>query len=135
MGADHFINYKSTPDWAKQVRRITHNRGADHVVEVGGAGTFQQSLRAIRLGGKIAVIGVLNGFLENVNVAAIFSSAAVIHGVNVGSREHFESMTRAIEANGIKPVIDKSFTLDQSREAFAMMKAGAHFGKIAVTLS
>ena len=134
LGADHFINYRSTPDWAKEVRRITGNRGADHVIEVGGAGTFEQSLRAIRLGGKIAVIGILGGFVKDLNVAAIFAANAFIHGITVGSREHFESMTRAIEANGIKPVIDKRFSLDEARDAFECMQAGAHFGKIVVTL-
>ncbi len=134
LGADYFVNYKATPDWAKEVRRITGKRGADHVVEVGGAGTFEQSLRAIRLGGKIAVIGILGGFVKDLNVATIFGANAFIHGVTVGSREHFESMTRAIEANGIKPVIDRRFPLDQSREAFECMKAGAHFGKIVVTV-
>jgi NADPH:quinone reductase-like Zn-dependent oxidoreductase len=133
LGADHFINYRSTPDWAKEVRKITGNRGADHIIEVGGAGTFEQSLRAIRLGGKIAVIGILGGFVKDLNVAAIFGSNAFIHGVTVGSREHFESMTRAIEANGIKPVIDKRFSLDESRAAFESMQAGAHFGKIVIT--
>ncbi len=134
LGADHLINYRSTPDWAKEVRRNTDGRGADHVIEVGGAGTFEQSLRAIRLGGKIAVIGILGGFVKDLNVATIFASNAYIHGVTVGSREHFESMTRAIEANGIKPVIDKRFSLDQSRDAFESMKAGAHFGKIVLRL-
>jgi NADPH:quinone reductase-like Zn-dependent oxidoreductase len=135
LGADYLVNYRSTPDWAKEVRRITDGRGADHVIEVGGAGTFEQSLRAIRLGGKIAVIGILGGFVKDLNVAAIFGSNAYIHGVTVGSREHFESMTRAIEANGIKPVIDKRFTLDESRDAFESMQAGAHFGKIVVGVS
>ncbi|HZK99267.1 MAG TPA: NAD(P)-dependent alcohol dehydrogenase [Caulobacteraceae bacterium] len=134
LGADHLVNYRSTPDWAKEVRRVTDGRGADHVVEVGGAGTFEQSLRAIRLGGHIAVIGILGGFVKDLNVAAIFAANAVIHGVTVGSRAHFESMTRAIEAIGLKPVIDKRFPLDQSREAFECMKAGAHFGKIVITL-
>jgi NADPH:quinone reductase-like Zn-dependent oxidoreductase len=134
LGADHLINYRSTPDWAREVRRITGNRGADHVVEVGGAGTFEQSLRAIRLGGKIVVIGILGGFVKDLTVAAIFGSNAFIHGVTVGSREHFESMTRAIEANGIKPVIDQRFALEESRGAFESMKAGAHFGKIAIAL-
>jgi NADPH:quinone reductase-like Zn-dependent oxidoreductase len=134
LGGDYLVNYRSTPDWAKEVRRITDNRGADHIIEVGGAGTFEQSLRAVRLGGKIAVIGILGGFVKDLNVAAIFGSNALIHGVTVGSREHFESMTRAIEANGIKPVIDRRFALAQSREAFECMKAGAHFGKIAVAV-
>jgi NADPH:quinone reductase-like Zn-dependent oxidoreductase len=134
MGADHLVNYKATPDWAKEVRRITDRRGADHVIEVGGAGTFEQSLRAIRLGGKIAVIGILGGFVKDLNVATIFGANAFIHGVTVGSREHFESMTRAIEANGIKPVIDRRFPLEEAREAFACMQAGAHFGKIVLTM-
>jgi NADPH:quinone reductase-like Zn-dependent oxidoreductase len=134
LGADHLINYRSTPDWAREVRRITDKRGADHVIEVGGAGTFEQSLNAIRLGGKIAVIGILGGFVKDLNVAAIFRANAFIHGVTVGSRDHFESMTRAIEANGIKPVIDRRFTLDESRDAFENMKAGAHFGKIVIAV-
>jgi NADPH:quinone reductase-like Zn-dependent oxidoreductase len=134
LGADHLVNYRATPDWAKEVRRITAGRGADHIIEVGGAGTFEQSLRAVRLGGKIAVIGVLGGFVKDLNVAAIFGSNALIHGVTVGSREHFESMTRAIDANHIRPVIDRRFPLDQARQAFECMRAGAHFGKIAITL-
>jgi len=134
LGADHFINYKSTPDWAKEVRKLTGNRGADHIIEVGGAGTFEQSLRAVRLGGKIAVIGILGGFVKDLNVASIFAANATIHGITVGSREQFESMTRAIEAMGIKPVIDKRFPLADVRDAFECMKAGAHFGKIVVTV-
>jgi NADPH:quinone reductase-like Zn-dependent oxidoreductase len=134
LGADHFINYKSTPDWAKEVRKLTDGRGADHIIEVGGAGTFEQSLRAVRLGGKIAVIGILGGFVKDLNVAAIFAANVFINGITVGSREHFESMTRAIEATGIKPVIDKRFPLAEIRDAFECMKAGAHFGKIVVTL-
>jgi NADPH:quinone reductase-like Zn-dependent oxidoreductase len=134
LGADHFINYRKTENWAGEVRRITGGRGADHIIEVGGAGTFEQSLRAVRLGGKIAVIGILGGFVKDLNVAAIFGSNAHIHGVTVGSREHFESMTRAIEANDIKPVIDQRFELGDSRSAFESMKAGAHFGKIVVTM-
>jgi len=134
LGADHFINYKSTPDWAKEVRKLTGNRGADHIIEVGGAGTFEQSLRAVRLGGKIAVIGILGGFVKDLNVAAIFATNATIHGITVGSHEQFESMTRAIEAMGIKPVIDKRFPLADVRDAFECMKAGAHFGKIVVTV-
>lgn len=134
LGADHLVNYKSSPDWAKDVRRLTGGRGADHIVEVGGAGTFEQSLRAVKLGGKIAVIGILGGFVKDLNVASIFAANAYIHGITVGSREQFESMTRAIEATGIKPEIDKRFKLDEIRDAFACMKAGAHFGKIVVTL-
>jgi NADPH:quinone reductase-like Zn-dependent oxidoreductase len=130
MGADHTINYRTEPDWARAARRLTAGRGVDHVVEVGGAGTFQQSIQAIRIGGRIAVVGVLAGAVKDVNVAAIFGANARIHGVTVGSREHFEDMCRAIEAQGIRPVVDRRYALDDAPAAFRAMRAGEHFGKI-----
>jgi NADPH:quinone reductase-like Zn-dependent oxidoreductase len=130
MGADHTINYRTDPEWAKAARKLTGGRGVDHVIEVGGAGTFQQSIQAIRVGGHIAVIGVLTGMSNDVNVASIFSANAHIHGISVGSREHFEAMCRAIEANAIKPVVDKRFPLEDAQSAFRSMRAGEHFGKI-----
>lgn len=132
MGADHGINYRTTPAWAQAARGIVG--GVDHVVEVGGADTFAQSIQAIRTGGHIAVIGVLSGFAKDVNVAAIFGANAHIQGITVGSREQFEAMVRGIEANGIKPVIDKRFPLDQAQDAFRAMQAGEHFGKIVLNL-
>src|SRR5580704_5179929 len=90
LGADHTINYRTEPDWARAARKLTGGRGVDHVIEVGGAGTFQQSIQAIRVGGHVAVIGVLTGMSNDVNVASIFSANAHIHGISVGSREHFE---------------------------------------------
>ena len=84
LGADHLINYKATPEWAKEVRKITGGRGADHVIEVGGAGTFNQSLQAVRLDGHIAVIGVLAGFTKDVPIAAIFGGNIRITGLSVG---------------------------------------------------
>jgi NADPH:quinone reductase-like Zn-dependent oxidoreductase len=130
LGADHTINYKTDPEWAKAARKLTGGRGVDHVVEVGGAGTFQQSIQAIRIGGHIAVIGVLSGMVKDLNVAAMFGANARIHGITVGSREQFEAMCRAIEANAIRPVIDKRFPLEDAQSAFRAMKAGEHFGKI-----
>jgi NADPH:quinone reductase-like Zn-dependent oxidoreductase len=134
LGADHTINYRTDPDWAKAARKLTDGRGVDHVVEVGGAGTFQQSIQAIRLGGHIGVVGVLSGAVKDLSVAAIFGANARIHGVTVGSREHFESMCRAVEANQLRPVIDKRFGLDDARSAFRSMQAGEHFGKIVIDL-
>jgi NADPH:quinone reductase-like Zn-dependent oxidoreductase len=133
LGADHTINYRTTPDWAKAARDLTGGQGADHVIEVGGAQTFAQSLQAVRLGGRIAVIGVLTGMAQNINVAAMFAANARIHGITVGSREMFEDMTRAIESLKIRPVVDRRFTLEQAPAAFKAMKAGEHFGKIVLT--
>ncbi len=133
LGADHTINYRTEPDWAKAARKLTGGRGVDHVIEVGGAGTFQQSIQAIRIGGHVAVIGVLTGMVKDVNVAAIFGANARVHGITVGSREQFEDMCRAIEAKSLKPVIDKRFPLEDAQSAFRAMRAGEHFGKIVLT--
>ena len=133
LGADHTINYRTEPEWAKAARKLTGGRGVDHVIEVGGAGTFQQSIQAIRIGGHVAVIGVLTGMVKDVNVAAIFGANARVHGITVGSREQFEDMCRAIEAKSLKPVIDKRFPLEDAQSAFRAMRAGEHFGKIVLT--
>jgi NADPH:quinone reductase-like Zn-dependent oxidoreductase len=130
LGADHTLNYRSDPEWARAARRLTGGRGVDHVIEVGGAGTFQQSIQAIRVGGHVAVIGVLTGAVQDLNVASIFGANARVQGISVGSREHFEAMCRAIAANGLKPIIDKRFPLEDAQAAFRAMRAGEHFGKI-----
>jgi NADPH:quinone reductase-like Zn-dependent oxidoreductase len=132
MGADDFINYRTTPDWATAARELTGGRGVDHVVEVGGAGTFEQSIRACALGGSIAVIGVLSGFAQNLNVAAMFGGNLHINGITVGSREHVEQMVRAIEVAKLKPVIDRRFPLAELPEALKLMQAGGHFGKVVI---
>jgi NADPH:quinone reductase-like Zn-dependent oxidoreductase len=134
LGADDFINYKATPDWAKEARRLTGGRGVDHVVEVGGADTFPQSIMAARVGGHVGVIGLLSGMSKDVNVAAIFSQNLKISGVTVGSRAHFEEMSRAIEQNDIHPVIDKRFPLADAQEAFRLMQGASHFGKIVLDI-
>ena len=134
LGADALINYRATPDWAAAARKLTDGRGVDHVVEVGGAGTFQQSIAACALGGKIAVIGVLSGYVKVLNVAAMFSGNLQINGITVGSREHVEQMVCAIEAAKLRPVIDRRFPLEGLAEALTLMKAGGHFGKIAIEI-
>lgn len=134
LGADAFINYKKTPDWATESRKLTGGRGVDHIVEVGGADTFMQSIMAARLGGHIAVVGLLSGFMKDLNVAAIFSQNLKISGITVGSRTHFEEMTRAIEQNDIHPVIDKRFPLEEAKAAFTTMKNASHFGKIVLNI-
>jgi NADPH:quinone reductase-like Zn-dependent oxidoreductase len=134
MGADETINYRTTPDWAKAARELTGGRGVDHVVEVGGAGTFQQSIAACALGGTIAVIGVLSGFVKDLNVAAMFGGNLHINGVTVGSREHVEAMVRAIEIGNLKPVIDRRYPLEQLPGALALMQSGGHFGKVVIDI-
>ncbi len=134
MGADETINYRATPDWAAAARELTGGRGVDHVVEVGGAGTFQQSIAACALGGAIAVIGVLSGFVKDLNVASIFGGNLHINGVTVGSREHVEQMVRAIDVAKLKPVIDKRYPLAGLADALALMQAGGHFGKVVIDI-
>jgi len=134
MGADDVINYRTTPDWATAARELTGGRGVDHVVEVGGAGTFQQSIAACALGGSIAVIGVLSGFVKDLNVAAMFGGNLHINGITVGSREHVEQMVAAIQVAKLKPVIDRKFPLAELPQALALMQSGGHFGKVVIDI-
>lgn len=135
LGADDLINYKKTPNWSAEARKLTGGQGVDHVIEVGGADTFPQSISAIRLGGHIAVIGLLSGMTKDLNVAAIFSQNAKISGVTVGSRAMVEDMFRAIEQNDIHPVIDKRFKLEEAADAFRLMQGASHFGKIVLNIA
>ena len=131
IGAAETINYKNTPDWDRAVLALTGKKGVDHIVEVGGAGTLAKSLNAVRTGGHIALIGVLSGAGE-VNPVSILMKAIKLHGIFVGSREMFEAMNRAIEINKLKPVIDKTFSFGQTREALKYMESAGHFGKIVI---
>lgn len=130
LGADHLINYKADEAWGVTARGLTGGRGVDHVVEIGGAGTLSQSIAATRLRGNIALIGVLAGFAGNVATAAIMGGNVRINGLTVGSREQQVAMIQAIEANGIKPVIDSSFPLEAIGDAFRHQASATHFGKI-----
>ncbi len=128
MGADHTINYKTTPEWGKAVRDIVPD-GAHFIMEVGGGGTIQQSLRAVRIGGHIAIIGVVAG-AGDINPAVLIGNSAKLQGLSVGSREMFEAMCRAIELHQISPVVDKVYAWTDAKAAFAAMQGGEHFGKI-----
>jgi NADPH:quinone reductase-like Zn-dependent oxidoreductase len=132
LGASHGINYKTTPDWEKAAVEFTGGRGVDHVVEVGGAGTLTRSFGAIRVGGKISMIGNLSGPASELNPGLIMARRANIQGISVGSTQMFEAMNRAIAANQIRPVIDKVFGFDDARAAYQHMASGAHFGKIVI---
>jgi NADPH:quinone reductase-like Zn-dependent oxidoreductase len=132
LGASHGINYVTTPDWEKAAQRLTGGRGVDHVVEVGGAATFARSFGAIRVGGKISMIGGLSGPATELNPGLIFARRANVQGISVGSMQMFEAMNRAIAANGIKPVLDKVFPFDEVQAAYRHMASGAHLGKIVI---
>lgn len=134
LGADEVINYKTTPDWEKEVSRLTNRAGVDHVVEVGGAGTLPRSIKATRVGGLISVIGVL-AHGDGVDPMSILMKSLHVQGIFVGSREMFENLKRAVSLSQLKPVIDQVFGFDEAPAALAHMQSGAHFGKIVVRIA
>jgi NADPH:quinone reductase-like Zn-dependent oxidoreductase len=134
LGADHLINYKEDADWGRTAAQLADGRGVDVVVEIGGAGALAQSIHATRIGGHISLIGVLAGISGDVPTALVMSKNIAIKGVTVGSRQDQEEMIAAIDANGIRPVIDSTFPLDQIAAAFAHQISQKHFGKICLTL-
>jgi len=134
LGADHCINYKRHEDWGKRVFDLTGGRGVDHVVEVGGPGTLPQSIAACRIGGHIALIGVLTGRAGPVPTAALMAKQQRLQGLIVGSRQDQMDMIRAIEATALKPVIDRTFPLQDIAAAFRYEESGAHLGKICLEI-
>jgi NADPH:quinone reductase-like Zn-dependent oxidoreductase len=134
LGAEHTINYKRYPNWADQVLDRTGGRGVDHVIEVGGPDTLPQSISACRIGGHIAFIGVLTGFSGPIPTVALLMRQVRLQGLTVGNRQQQIEMIRALEANDMKPVIDKTFPLQDLIEAFRYEASGAHFGKICIAV-
>jgi NADPH:quinone reductase-like Zn-dependent oxidoreductase len=134
LGADFTLNYKATPDWGKKAREWS-GHGVDLVVEVGGVGTLNESIRAVRIGGTIAFIGVLAGPPpSDLRLPLMVMQQQRLQGVTVGSIEDLKAMADAISVNRMKPVIDKVFSFDQVKQAFAHMESGAHFGKVAIAI-
>ena len=133
MGAAHGINYRTTPDWDRAAQELAGGRGVDQVVEVGGPGTFARSLNAIRIGGKISLIGVLAG-MADINPSMILARRANVQGISVGSTQMFEAMNRAIVACELRPVIDRVFPMAEAREAYAWLQSAAHFGKVVISI-
>ena len=131
MGAEVVIDYKATPDWDKEAVALTGGKGVDLVVEVGGAGTLPRSFMAARLGGRIAVIGLLSGMAQ-VDPMPILRRNLRVQGLYVGSKQMFDAMNRAIEAGGLKPVIDKVFPFAEAKAAYRHLKSQQHFGKIVI---
>lgn len=136
LGANELINYSETPDWDKAIMDLTERRGVSHVVEVGGAGTIQKSLNAVKMGGHIAVIGALSGAEGNLSPVSILMKSVRLQGIFVGSRQMFEQMNQLLCLhNQLKPVIDKTFEFNEVRDALKYMESGSHFGKIVVRIS
>lgn len=133
MGAAAGTNYRTQPDWDKWARQESGGGGVDLVVEVGGAGTLERSAKAVRTGGRIALIGVLAGG-SSFNPISLLMKSICLQGIFVGSREMFEQMNALITAKGIRPVIDRVFPLAQAANAFRHLESGAHFGKVVIQL-
>jgi NADPH:quinone reductase-like Zn-dependent oxidoreductase len=133
IGASQTINYIQTPEWGKLARQLTGGRGVDHVIEVGGPGTFNQSIAALRRGGTLSLIGVLAQGTA-VNIVPILMNSLRVQGVFVGSRQMFSEMNTAIALHRLHPVVDRTFGFDEVGEAFSFMESGGHFGKICIGL-
>src|SRR5215470_15915456 len=132
LGADHVIDYKADPTWGESARKWTGGRGVDVVIEVGGPGTFDQSVAALRYGGTMSLLGVLTGVRGEVNTYGVFHKSLHIAGIYVGSVAMFESLVRILEATRIEPVIDRTFGFAELKDAYAHLASGAHFGKVVI---
>lgn len=134
LGASEVINYRTTPDWDARVRELTGGRGADLVVEVGGPGSVAKSIAAVRYCGHISVVGNLAG-KATIDPGALFAKRASMCGIQVGSRDMFETMNRAIEVAKLEPVIDRVFDFTETRAAYEYLAGGKHFGKVVIRVS
>jgi NADPH:quinone reductase-like Zn-dependent oxidoreductase len=132
LGAADTINYRETPDWPARVRELTGGRGADLVVDT--VGSLSEPIAAVRVGGTVTFIGLLSDMTSSVDLVALMGKSARIQAIDVGSRAMFESMNRAIEADSVRPVIDRVFSFDEAREAFRYLASRAHFGKVAIAI-
>jgi len=133
LGADTVINYRTTPEWDQEVVKATGGRGVDIVVEVGGGGTLEKSIKSVRVGGFIAIIGVVAG-AGQIDPRSIIGRAIRLQGIYVGSHETFASMNRAVYSTGLKPVIGRTFAFEEAQQAYEYQTGGSHFGKIVLTV-
>ncbi len=134
LGADGCINYRTSPDWEREVMKLTDGRGVDHVLEVGGSGTLSRSIASVAVGGRIALIGVLTGVGDAGSPYGLLGRQASMHGVFVGSRRHFERMNAAIAVNRLEPAVDRIFRFDEAAAAYRHLESGAHFGKVVLCI-
>jgi NADPH:quinone reductase-like Zn-dependent oxidoreductase len=134
LGAAHTINYRATPDWDAEVLKVTDGAGVDAVIEVGGAGTLPKSLAAVRPGGTVALIGVLDQPGGAISPLPLIGKAITLAGTYVGSRAMFVAMNRFIEAASLHPIIDKVFAFENTPDAYAHQRSGSHLGKVVISL-
>ncbi|MCA9262138.1 MAG: zinc-binding dehydrogenase, partial [Planctomycetales bacterium] len=134
LGADHLINYRRELEWGAKAREISGGKGVDHVVEVGGPNTLEQSMLAARVGAHISVIGILTGVAGQLSIVSALIKQLRLQGVLVGSRQQQMDMVRAIDANQMRPIVDKHFPLDQIVEAFRYQETNQHLGKIVLDI-
>ncbi|MEM9904612.1 MAG: NAD(P)-dependent alcohol dehydrogenase [Cyanobacteria bacterium P01_D01_bin.44] len=134
MGADHLINYRDTPDWASEAVKLTGGRGVDIVLDVGGAATLQQSINSVKVGGVIAIVGVLSGVMKDLVISELMFKSIRLQGISIGSREHYQDMVRAMELHSILPEVDKVFPMEQTSAALAYLQSASHVGKIVIDI-
>ncbi len=134
LGADETINYRQTPDWDRVVKAMTSGEGVDHVVELGGAGTLERSVRCARIGGTLSLIGVLAGAKADVPLPLVVMRNLRLQGVTVGSRDDFAAMVRTIARHRLQPVVDRIFAFEQAPDAFAYFEQQHHFGKVCIAI-
>lgn len=134
LGADHLINYRADPAWGETARRLTDGRGVDHVLDVGGPGTLEQSMAAVRVAGHVSVIGILTGVAGPLPLVPALIRQIRLQGVLVGSRSQQIAMIRGIEACGLRPVVDSVYPLDEIVAAFRHQESNRHFGKICIQI-
>ena len=128
------INYRDVENWDERVLELTDGRGADHVIEVGGADTLARSYRALAFGGRVALIGFRPGAVGDCNPWPLMMKDGHIDGVGVGSTRMFEDMNRSIEVNGIRPPVDRVFPMDETVEAFRYFASASHVGKVVIRI-
>lgn len=131
LGADHVVNYRERPDWGSEAMRLSG--GIDLVLDVGGPSTLGQSLAAVRPGGRICALGIMNGPSSSIDLTSLLTKQVTIEGVLVGSRAHQEEMVAGLESLALRPVIDSSYSLDRLADAFEQQKSGQAYGKIVIT--
>lgn len=136
LGADHGINYRTSPDWGRHVQEIMKGKGVDHIVDVGGIATLEQSMLAAGIGGHISVIGVLTGVAGHLSIVPLLMKQLQLKGILVGSRKHQQDMVTALNANpSVRPVIDKQFPLEDMVDAFRYQESNQHVGKIILDIN
>ena len=134
FGASHVVNYSQVKDWGRNIRELTNGRGVDKIVEVGGPGTIEQSLKAIAVGGEIASVGFLSTENPGIDFFQLKLSGASFRNIAVGDRAGLIDLVNVISQTGLKPQIDRVFDFDFARDAYEYFSKGAHFGKVVIRI-